>query len=334
MKVLKIIGIVLGSLFLIIALVGFLQPQDFHVEKSIVTKAPLEVVFDHVNDMNKRHKWSPWENMDSTIVIENGDISKGKGASYSWMSQTQGGGSMIYTEVIENEKIISELDFKENGKGIGTFDFKEVEDGTLVNWSMDTDLGMNPFKRLLFSVLKPGMVEVFDQGLTQLSVQAEAAAAANPVLQIEVVTRPMEIIASIIDSSSWDQMENKMGANFEALMNFVSDRDLEIVNGAMTIYHKWDEKNQFATYETAVSISSEIEANDDLVMVRVVPEHKAAKGVHLGSYDESGTVYAAIETFLNENNMEMKGMPYEVYIKDPSMVSDESELVTHIFYPI
>ncbi|MES1217569.1 MAG: GyrI-like domain-containing protein [Bacteroidota bacterium] len=53
-----------------------------------------------------------------------------------------------------------------------------------------------------------------------------------------------------------------------------------------------------------------------------------------GSYDEVGQGYAKIQTWLKENKRKAKGSPFEVYINDPSVVKDPSEIQTDIYQPL
>jgi effector-binding domain-containing protein len=53
-----------------------------------------------------------------------------------------------------------------------------------------------------------------------------------------------------------------------------------------------------------------------------------------GPYDQVGQAYMQIEKWLKENNRKAKANPFEVYLNDPSMVKDASEIQTDIYQPI
>ncbi len=53
-----------------------------------------------------------------------------------------------------------------------------------------------------------------------------------------------------------------------------------------------------------------------------------------GPYDQVGKAYAQIYSWLKENNRNAKGKPFEVYINDPNLVSNPSEIQTDIYQPL
>ena len=53
-----------------------------------------------------------------------------------------------------------------------------------------------------------------------------------------------------------------------------------------------------------------------------------------GPYDQVGTAYEKIETWLKENKRKAKGNPFEVYLNDPSVVKGPSEIRTDIYQPL
>ena len=53
-----------------------------------------------------------------------------------------------------------------------------------------------------------------------------------------------------------------------------------------------------------------------------------------GPYDQAGRAYTEIENWLKENNRKAKANRFEVYLNDPSMVTDPSEIRTDIYQPL
>lgn len=52
-----------------------------------------------------------------------------------------------------------------------------------------------------------------------------------------------------------------------------------------------------------------------------------------GPYDQIGMAYVAIENWLKERNKIADGRPFEVYLNDPAMVQDPTELLTDVYQP-
>lgn len=162
MKFLKIAFFVIVSLVLILAVVGFLQPGTIKIQTERVIKAPVCKVFDHVNDMEKRLRWSTVENLDSNVITNLGDITTGEGASYTWANKVSGAtGGVKYMEVSTNDYIIGNVAFGEIQEGHEELRFSEVRDGTRVTWFYRQKIGSNPFARIMGVFIKESFKEFF-----------------------------------------------------------------------------------------------------------------------------------------------------------------------------
>lgn len=64
MKALKIIGIIVLILILSIAVLAFVAPTDFKLERSIEINAQKELVHKHLLYFENSQKWSPWAELD------------------------------------------------------------------------------------------------------------------------------------------------------------------------------------------------------------------------------------------------------------------------------
>ena len=84
MKALKIVGGVVGGLVAVVLIAGFASPAEYHSERSITIDAPVELVFEHVQDLEKNQVWSPWVEKDPTIKPTYAQTKVGLGASYTW----------------------------------------------------------------------------------------------------------------------------------------------------------------------------------------------------------------------------------------------------------
>ena len=201
MKILKILLFILLSIFLLIVVVGYLQPSTVQVKIEKVLKAPACVLFDHVNDLEKRVLWSPWSTQDTTMQITWGEKRKGLGGSYSWQSKSMGNGTLTYIEVEENKKVVSDLNFGPEGKGVASITLDKVEDGVMVSWELVSEIGDNPFNRLFGIFIKVAVEQSFILGLDQLESAAQADLE-NPCLAPVVE----ELIETSADSTIADTL--------------------------------------------------------------------------------------------------------------------------------
>ncbi|TWT31372.1 SRPBCC family protein [Blastopirellula retiformator] len=146
-----ILKIVLGIvLLLVLAVVVILiaamtRPNQFSYARSMKMAAPPEVVFPHVNNLQKWEAWSPWEKLDPNMKKTYGDTVEGEGAYYAWNGDGNvGAGAITIAESQPYEKIKMDLKILrpfacENDV---FFTFASDGDQTNVTWRMD---GKNNF---------------------------------------------------------------------------------------------------------------------------------------------------------------------------------------------
>ena len=87
-----------------------------------------------------------------------------------------------------------------------------------------------------------------------------------------------------------------------------------------------------ADVEVAVPISERV-AGTDAIKCYELPGGKMAKIVHKGAYDDCEPTYMKLFAWLAENKKKPAGPIREIYLNDPSEVSQE-ELQTEIYAPI
>lgn len=105
MKILKIIGIVVGAIVIILAGLILMQPAKGHVEKSVVINAPASAIFPHLNSLEKFVAWSPWAKMDPTVKNTYEGAAAGVSAKMQWDGPETGKGTQWISESVENERV-------------------------------------------------------------------------------------------------------------------------------------------------------------------------------------------------------------------------------------
>ena len=94
MKVLKYIFILVLILVIGICIYISTLNGNYDVKQSRTIKAPIEVVFNEVNDYKNWKNWGPWYELDPTIVASFPEVTFGVGASYTWTG-ADGNGSIL-----------------------------------------------------------------------------------------------------------------------------------------------------------------------------------------------------------------------------------------------
>jgi hypothetical protein len=156
-----------------------MQPTDFRITRSATIPAPVPVVFAQVNDFHNWQGWSPWAKMDPTAKNSYEGAPSGEGAMFSWAGNNKvGEGRMTLLESRPSESIRIKLEFLKPFQATNTaeFEFKPVDDGTLVTWSMS---GKNTFMAKAFVLIMNFDKMIggdFEKGLAAMKSVAETAA--------------------------------------------------------------------------------------------------------------------------------------------------------------
>jgi len=329
MRALKIIGIILLILVVVFLAVAFFLPSKVYIEESIVINKPASVIFKQVNNFNNWPAWSPWEANDPEMVNSYEGPDQGVDAKTSWISKKNGNGSMTIIESVPYTKVISALDIGMEGTS-NSFEFKEDNGATKVTWGVNIPKLSYPVERYI-GLMMPGMMRIFFvQGLEKLKEVTEAMPD-PPALQLTQL--PEKAVVSVIDSCSWSDIRMKMEQMFGELMALQGKTKFEITGAPTSMYHKWDEVNQFTVFENCLPVDREV-AGKGRVQYKVLPATTAVMGTHFGAYDKTMYIYVAMDEFMKDFGLEQAGGPIEEYVTDPMSEPDTAKWQTNIYFPV
>lgn len=173
MKVLLIIGGIVGVLVLIGILLAIIAPREINVESAIIVDSPKEEVIDQVRYFNNYPNWSPWRDTDPEQKFRVEGTDGIPGVKFHWEGK-EGSGYQTITSVKPNEvkiKCLIETPFKSQPDFVYTFE--EVKNKTKVTQQFHTDMPVpaNIFG-LLFN-LKEKIKTVNERGLAKLKKASE-----------------------------------------------------------------------------------------------------------------------------------------------------------------
>ncbi len=331
MKALKIIGIIVLVLVALFFIVALFLPSKVHMEQSITINREPAVIFKQVNNFHNWAAWSPWAETDSLMVNTYSGPELGVGAKMSWKSKKHGDGSMTIVESLPYTSVKYDLDFMEQGTAQSYFNFVPEGDSTKVTWGLDIPKLKYPVERF-FGVLMPGMMnQFFKSGLDRLKEVSEGMPNA-PKFELTQLDETKAI--TILDSCSWDQMDQVMGKDFSELTKFLAKhKDVAMAGHPFTIYHKWDEENHFSVFENGIPVDRAVNGRGN-IQFKDIPTMQVLKGTYFGSYEGSGSMYSSMDEYMKEYGLQMNGGPIESYITDPSIEPDTTKWQTNIYFPI
>ncbi|MEM8569495.1 MAG: SRPBCC family protein [Pseudomonadota bacterium] len=175
--------IVVALLLLIGLLVGgaFLLPRHVIVVRDIEIDAPPEAIFPEVNSLQAFSEWSPWAEMDPDMEQTFSGPEEGVGNAMTWSSDDPdlGSGSQVIVESVANERVATDLDFGDMGTAAAWFDLEPNDQGTLVVWGVDLDMGNSPPGRYMGLLMDSIVGADYQIGLQKLKTRVEAQVAQN-----------------------------------------------------------------------------------------------------------------------------------------------------------
>ena len=174
MKIVKWIVIIMLVLAVLFVIIGISLPDRGVIERSVLIKAPVAVVFENVNNLRNHEKWDPWQAADKTMKITYGPVTSGRGASYSWTSVDSGTGTQTITESVPNSLVKTELNFTDMGStATGWFSFAEAGGSVRVTEGFMSAPHKCFCGRYLDLLINPEIGKYFVKGLDRLKEVSE-----------------------------------------------------------------------------------------------------------------------------------------------------------------
>ncbi len=133
-----------------LVLIGFFliyistRPGHFHYEVTDEIKAPPEVVFLYLSDLQKGGEWSPYEQIDPKMKKEFHGKSNEVGGKLTFRGNADAGsGSLEIMKIVPNELVEFRLTMTAplKAENIVQYRIKPTESGTQMTWAMSGDGG-------------------------------------------------------------------------------------------------------------------------------------------------------------------------------------------------
>ena len=333
MKALKIFLISLGIILGILLVMYVILPTKVVVERTKMMDAPVNVVFNQVNNLENWEHWSPWHQIDPDMQI-NYDKIEGEGASYTWKSEHEmvGSGSLKILESIPNEYISTEMDFGQQGTGNGYYKFEQKDDSVLVTWGMITDVGWNPAGKFFGLFMDKMVGDDFEQGLENLAdvseKETEKMLFAYPVSLQEV--GPYVYIGIPYTTTAEDAMKS-IGPLFARLVAYTERKGIQMAGAPFVMYHAWTDTA--VVMEPALPVTSKVKIEEGYHLGEL-QTMEAAVIDYYGSYEKIGFAHETMDNWLASNHREFTGPVMEVYQTDPTTEPDTAKWLTKVIYPL
>ena len=176
MRLLKwFLGLLIG-LVIALLVIGMFLPREVAVSRSVEINAPAATIFPLVNNPKAMEAWSPWLSIDPNVIVTYGEITEGIGATMTWQSDHEqvGNGTAEITGSVENEKVMTALDFGDMGLADAFFSLDETADKTKIVWGFTADMGAGPVGRWMGLMMDSWVGADYQRGLDNLKELVES----------------------------------------------------------------------------------------------------------------------------------------------------------------
>lgn len=168
MRTLNRIGISLIIIILGLVLISLFLPSKMQLEVRMAVEAPIEEVFQQVNNVKNWQKWSPWLRQYNDVTINYGDVTVGQGASYSWKSKRGAKGALSIVKSNSPIYIRTQQKFAQRRTTRGEWQLEQNGDSTVVVWAMETRIGYNPLEKYSGLLMKNTIRSDYQKGLENM----------------------------------------------------------------------------------------------------------------------------------------------------------------------
>lgn len=334
MKFLKWLGIVLFIIIALFLIIPLFLPSDFHIEKSVIIDKPVDIVFQTATDMDQRAKWDPWIEMDPNAemkVTMKPDII---GSGYSWNGKIIGKGKITIKKFVPNELIKSEIEFISPRSSIShiIWHFMDIKKGTKVTWAFEGELSY-PIEKWMGFIIERKISTPFEKGLNNFKTLVESLPdMSGRTGEIEESEFKGLKALTITEECSKKKLTGKMIEMYSALMSYLKRNNQDFKGFPFAIYHPSENAGMFVL-ECGLPVKQKMTGTDQIKYMEL-PKCKVVMASHFGHYKTVKSTYVIIEKYIKENNLEISGSPWEIYMTDPLKEPDQDKWETKVYFPI
>ena len=148
----------------------------------------------------------------------------------------------------------------------------------------------------------------------------------------EEVTLPEQTIIYFSGSGQWDRAFETIVDGFKTVNDYLKKEGIKASGPLMTIYTSTNDTSFQFQAAVPVTETPKVTPTGDIGLGKTLTG-KAFKFVHRGSYEDMDRTYDAITNFLDEKQLDAKGLFIEQYLTDP-LTTAEDKLVVEVFVPV
>ncbi len=174
----------------------------------------------------------------------------------------------------------------------------------------------------------------FENALKQISVDISNIEKGIPIMsyleniEVQLVdTEPMNILY-IRKMMSIDDYLTGYLMYFDRMYERIATEKLTVTGKTMTMYHSAEFNPAGNDTEFAIPIEETVKGT------RLLPGGLCAKSVLRGPFEGLRSVYVKLSEWVMNEGYELVKSPYEIYVVNPTQVTDHKDLITEVYFSI
>lgn len=301
-----------------------------NVSKSIVINTPKEKIKTFLSDFHNWKNWSPWLICEPEVNINY----ENDGKYYKWEGNRVGVGEMKVIEERESE-IDYDLTFLKPWKSKAKvyFKFTELNEGTKVDWLMESSL---PF--FMFWMKKAMETYIgmdYGRGLKMLKEELEEGKVKSELEFVGKSNFEGFNYIGVRTNATFSEIDKAMEKDFTNLQGYIADNNIEPIGVPFSEYQKFNIVKDKVVYVAGFPVKEKPENLPNNFFYGSLPRTNMYTVRHKGKYDHLGNAWSTI--MMMERNKEFKknkkANPIEIYLNDP-LNNPSEELMVDISMPI
>ncbi|HKL36780.1 MAG TPA: GyrI-like domain-containing protein [Salegentibacter sp.] len=333
---LLLIVIIAGSIYIAT------KDGDYQVEETKIITAPVEMVYQEVNELKNWENWEPWSAEANDMIVDYGAKTSGDSASYSWKSESAGDGEIKTISAKPYSGIEQEITFK-TPFGEATSDvyweFKEIENGTEVTWGIK---GHQSFmEKLAFTFQEQSITEMmrpkFQKGLNNMESVILNKMDKYTINVDGVIQHGGGYYMYTTTASKISQVDEKMAPMFTEVSNYMDKNGIEKNGNPFVLYNEWNETSGTAIFSAGIFTSSEvITPAESEILNGFIPNQKVLKTTLKGDYKNLKEAWNTAYNYIADNDLEVieDAHNFEVHLTSPEQVANPAKWITHLYIPV
>lgn len=212
------------------------------------------------------------------------------------------------------------------------WEFNELKDQIDLVSIVRIDLGFNPISKFHGIFDKDKIGDIVEMKLDSLKAVLENSPKIHQVRVKKVFNEKDVFFLSIRDTVNQFEINNIHGKLYTEINQFMDNNEVKSDEAPIVIYHFWS--------DTLIDIEAGIPIEDSAIVVNGrIKMNKIKSGysvtaTHYGEYERLPETYFGINEWMRKHKVIVTGVPWEIYVTDPSTESNPANWETAIYFPV